>query len=127
MNFSKKINVIEQNDLLRLRKIAHSAQGTEMVIDHQKIINFCSNDYLSLANHPQIKEALIEGVSRYGVGSGASHLVSGHSDSHHKLEEALAEHTGQPLEKINEDTERDYFLSPSEAVEYGLIDKVIKK
>jgi len=95
MNFSKKINVIEQNDLLRLRKIAHSAQDTEMVIDHQKIINFCSNDYLSLANHPQIKEALIEGVSRYGVGSGASHLVSGHSDSHHKLEEALAKHTGQ--------------------------------
>ena len=39
----------------------------------------------------------------------------------------LAERTGQPLEKINEDTERDYFLSPSEAVEYGLIDKVIKK
>ena len=39
----------------------------------------------------------------------------------------MAEHTGQPLDKINEDTERDYFLSPSEAVEYGLIDKVIKK
>ena len=95
MNFSKKISVIEQNDLLRLRKIAYSAQSTEMVIDNQKVINFCSNDYLSLANHPQIKEALIEGVSRYGVGSGASHLVSGHSESHHKLEEALAEHTGQ--------------------------------
>ena len=43
------------------------------------------------------------------------------------LNALLAEHTGQPLEKINEDTERDYFLSPSEAVEYGLIDKVIKK
>ena len=43
------------------------------------------------------------------------------------LNSLLAEHTGQPLEKINEDTERDYFLSPSEAVEYGLIDKVIKK
>ena len=43
------------------------------------------------------------------------------------LNSHLAEHTGQPLEKINEDTERDYFLSPSEAVEYGLIDKVIKK
>ena len=38
----------------------------------------------------------------------------------------LAEHTGQSLEKINEDTERDYFLSPGDAVEYGLIDKVIK-
>jgi len=43
------------------------------------------------------------------------------------LKSLLAEHTGQPLEKINEDTERDYFLSPLEAVEYGLIDKVIKK
>jgi len=43
------------------------------------------------------------------------------------LNSLLAEHTGQTLEKINEDTERDYFLSPSEAVEYGLIDKVIKK
>ena len=43
------------------------------------------------------------------------------------LNSLLAEHTGQPLEKINENTERDYFLSPSEAVEYGLIDKVIKK
>ena len=43
------------------------------------------------------------------------------------LNSLLAEHTGQPLEKINEDTERDYFLSPSEAVNYGLIDKVIKK
>ena len=43
------------------------------------------------------------------------------------LNSLLAEHTGQALEKINDDTERDYFLSPSEAVEYGLIDKVIKK
>jgi len=42
------------------------------------------------------------------------------------LNSLLAEHTGQPLEKINEDTERDYFLSPSEAVDYGIIDKVIK-
>jgi len=95
MNFSKKISVIEQNNLLRLRKIAHSSQSTEMVFDDQKVINFCSNDYLSLANHPKIKEALIEGVNRYGIGSGASHLVSGHSESHHNLEEALAEYTGQ--------------------------------
>ena len=43
------------------------------------------------------------------------------------LNSLLAEHTNQSLEKINEDTERDYFLSPAEAVEYGLIDKVIKK
>ena len=95
MNFSKKISDIEQNHLLRLRRVANSAQGAIMEIDGKKILNFCSNDYLSLANHPKIKEALIEGVKLYGVGSGASHLVSGHSKSHHILEEALAEHTGQ--------------------------------
>jgi len=85
MNFSKKISDIEQNHLLRLRRIANSAQGTEMKIDGKKIVNFCSNDYLSLANHPQIKEALIKGINLYGVGSGASHLVSGHSESHQDL------------------------------------------
>ena len=95
MSFSKKISDIEQNHLFRLRRVAASAQGTEMCIDGKKIINFCSNDYLSLANHPQIKEALIKGIKDYGVGSGASHLVSGHSKLHHKLEEALANHTGQ--------------------------------
>ena len=95
MNFSKKISDIEQNHLLRLRRIANSAQSTEMKIDGKKIVNFCSNDYLSLANHPQIKEALIKGIDLYGVGSGASHLVSGHSESHHRLEEALADNTGQ--------------------------------
>jgi 8-amino-7-oxononanoate synthase len=48
-----------------------------------------------LANHPLIKEAFKQGVDEYGVGSGASHLVSGHSRVHHDLEEALAEYTGQ--------------------------------
>ena len=95
MNFSKKISDIEQNHLSRFRRTSNSGQNTEMEIDGKKIINFCSNDYLSLASHPQIKEALIRGINKYGVGSGASHLVSGHSEVHHKLEEALAENTGQ--------------------------------
>lgn len=95
MNFSKKISDLEKNHLLRSRRVVKSAQGTRMQIDNQDIINFCSNDYLSLANHPKIKEALITGVEKYGVGSGASHLVSGHSKSHKILEEALSEFTGQ--------------------------------
>jgi len=95
MNFSNKISDLEKNHLLRSRKIAQSAQGTNMKIDNQDVVNFCSNDYLSLANHPKIKEALIKGVEKYGAGSGASHLVSGHSESHKLLEEALAEFTGQ--------------------------------
>src|SRR5690606_31384318 len=50
----------------------------------------CSNDYLGLANHPQITEALRQGASLYGTGSGASHLISGHSRAHADLEERLA-------------------------------------
>ena len=95
MNFSNKISDLEKNHLLRSRRIANSAQGTKMKIDNKDIINFCSNDYLSLANHPKIKEALVQGVEKYGAGSGASHLVSGHSESHNLLEESLAEFTGQ--------------------------------
>ena len=95
MNFSNKISDLEKNHLFRTRRIAKSAQGTNMKIDGQDVVNFCSNDYLSLANHPKIKEALINGVNKYGAGSGASHLVSGHSEAHKLLEEALAEFTGQ--------------------------------
>ena len=56
---------------------------------------FCSNDYLGLAGHPEVIAALRSGAERYGVGSGAAHLVSGHSHAHHALEEELAEFTGR--------------------------------
>jgi 8-amino-7-oxononanoate synthase len=95
MNFNQQISTLRKKHLLRSRKISENAQGVKMVIDGKKVINFCSNDYLSLANNEQVKNALIDGVKRYGVGSGASHLVSGHSDAHHELEENLANFTGQ--------------------------------
>ena len=80
MNFSKKISELESNHLLRSRRVAKSAHSSRMVIDDNEVINFCSNDYLSLTSHPKIKEAFIKGVKKYGAGSGASHLVSGHSE-----------------------------------------------
>ena len=95
MNFSKKISELESNHLLRSRRVAKSAHSSRMVIDDNEVINFCSNDYLSLTSHPKIKEAFIKGVKKYGAGSGASHLVSGHSEPHKILEEALSEYTGQ--------------------------------
>lgn len=55
------------------------------------LLTFCSNDYLGLADHPAIAAALAEGAHRYGAGSGASHLVSGHSLAHAQLEERLAQ------------------------------------
>lgn len=67
-----------------------------MIIDGHKVISFCSNDYLGLANHPRVKAAFIDGIERYGAGSGAAHLINGHSRAHHQLEEALAEFSGYP-------------------------------
>lgn len=81
--------------LYRTRKIVESAQGVEVIIDGKKYLNFCSNDYLGLANHPSIIEAFKKAADEFGVGSGASHLVCGHSSLHHELEENLAEFTGR--------------------------------
>ncbi len=67
-----------------------------MKIDDRDVISFCSNDYLGLANNPQIKQAAINAIKDFGVGSGSAHLVNGHSIVHHQLEEELAEFTGYP-------------------------------
>ncbi len=64
-------------------------------MDGKPMLGFCSNDYLGLANHPDVVVALQRGAEQYGVGSGASHLVTGHSTAHHALEEELAEFTGR--------------------------------
>ncbi|HKS11706.1 MAG TPA: 8-amino-7-oxononanoate synthase [Pseudomonas sp.] len=83
-------------DLYRQRPLLQSPQGPEVVVDGQPLLAFCSNDYLGLANHPEVIAAWRAGAERWGVGGGASHLVIGHSTPHHQLEEALAELTGRP-------------------------------
>ena len=83
-------------DLYRQRPLLQSPQGPEVVVDGQPLLAFCSNDYLGLANHPDVIAAWRAGAERWGVGGGASHLVVGHSQPHHELEEALAEFTGRP-------------------------------
>ena len=67
-----------------------------MVIDGRQVLCFCSNDYLGLAKHPEVKAAFIKGVETYGAGSGAAHLINGHSRAHHALEKELAEFSGYP-------------------------------
>ena len=83
-------------DLYRQRPLLESPQGPEVVVDGQRLLAFCSNDYLGLANHPKVIAAWQAGAERWGVGGGASHLVVGHSTPHHQVEEALAELTGRP-------------------------------
>lgn len=81
--------------LYRRTRIADSPQQPQMQLDGKDILAFCSNDYLGLANHPQLIHSLQQAAAQYGVGSGAAHLISGHSRPHQALEEALAEFTGR--------------------------------
>ena len=85
----------KKQHLYRTVKVSQSAQHPMMIIDGKECLNFCSNDYLGLANHPDIVNAFKKAADKYGVGSGAAHLINGHSEEHHKLEEALAEFTGR--------------------------------
>lgn len=66
------------------------------MVDGRPTLCFCSNDYLGLANHPEVVAALGQAATRWGVGSGAAHLVNGHSAAHEVLEEELADFTGRP-------------------------------
>lgn len=82
--------------LYRQRPLLESPQGPQVRVDGGELLAFCSNDYLGLANHPEVIQAMRDGAAQWGVGGGASHLVIGHSTPHHQLEEALAEFTGRP-------------------------------
>jgi 8-amino-7-oxononanoate synthase len=83
-------------DLLRRRHTIASPQAPHVNINGKTYLSFCSNDYLGLANHPQLIAAMQQGVQQWGVGAGAAHLVSGHSDAHHQLELQLASFIGKP-------------------------------
>lgn len=81
--------------LYRNRRLLQSPQSPHVVVDGKSYIAFCSNDYLGLANHPDVISAFQKAANQFGVGSGASHLVAGHSSEHHALEEELAAFTGR--------------------------------
>jgi len=84
------------DNLYRQRPLLQSPQGPEVVVDGQPLLAFCNNDYLGLANHPEVIAAWQAGAEKWGVGGGSSHLVIGHSGPHHELELALADMTGRP-------------------------------
>jgi len=90
-------NLVESDSqgLYRSRRVIASPQGIYLTIGGRRIVNFCSNDYLGLANHPDVVKAFKSAADRYGVGSGSAHLICGHAQPHHALEEELAEFTGR--------------------------------
>ena len=81
--------------LYRHRKLLASPQAATVILDGKAVLAFSSNDYLGLANHPQVIAAFTAAAQKYGVGGGASHLICGHSIEHHGLEEELAEFCGR--------------------------------
>lgn len=93
-DFSAALDDLRARTLLRTRRIVESACEPEVMVDGRPLLAFCSNDYLGLAADPELVAAIKEGADLYGVGSGASHLISGHSVAHHQLEEQLAAFVG---------------------------------
>jgi 8-amino-7-oxononanoate synthase len=92
--FMAQLDHLREQSLLRVRRVVDSACGPEVIVDGRRLLAFCSNDYLGLAGDPLLAAAAREGIDRFGVGSGASHLISGHYSAHHRLEERLADFVG---------------------------------
>lgn len=111
-----RLGTLERRSMYRRRRVVESPQGAELFVDGRRLLNFCSNDYLGLANDERIRQAFKHGVDRWGVGAGASHLVCGHTAVHHELEDVLAEMTGRP---------RALFFSSGYAANLGVINALV--
>lgn len=96
LDFRARLAALAEQDLLRTRAVLDAPCGTRAEVDDQRLLSFAGNDYLGLAAHPEVVEALREGAARWGAGAGASHLVSGHQRPHEELEQAFARFTGLP-------------------------------
>jgi len=93
---SIKLAQRREDGLYRQRYSLQSAQSSSVKVDGKNYVAFCSNDYLGLACHPSVIDGLRKGAEKFGVGSGASHLIYGHSHEHQALEEELAAFTRRP-------------------------------
>ena len=87
---------LERRDLKRVRRVIDSPQGPHVRVAGRALVNFSSNDYLGLANHPRLRDAAHRAIDEHGVGSGASPLVSGNLRAHHEAEERFARFAGLP-------------------------------
>ncbi len=95
-NWAAELSRLREAHLYRSRRVLGSPQGPQPVVDGRRMLAFCSNDYLGLAAHPDVVSAFKRGADAYGAGSGAAHLVTGHSAAHHALEEELADFIRRP-------------------------------
>ena len=87
----QRLAALDAAHLTRRRREVRPADGASMWVDGRRMLAFCSNDYLGLSQHAALRAAAIDGAQRYGVGSGASPMVSGHSEANAALERELAD------------------------------------
>ncbi len=90
-----RLNELKALGLHRRTRMVSGPQGPHVLLDGKPVLLLCSNNYLGLADHPKVREAAAEAAMRWGVGAGASRLVSGTMTIHRRLEERLAEFKGQ--------------------------------
>jgi 7-keto-8-aminopelargonate synthetase-like enzyme len=90
----RRLEALRQSGLRRQLRRVNSPQSPHLEIDGRWLLNFSSNDYLGLANHPDLKRAAVEAVERFGAGAGASRLISGSLGPHEELDETLAAFKG---------------------------------
>jgi len=86
----KEINSLKEKGLFTNIRTLSSPQGAWLVVDGKKVLNFCSNNYLGLANHPKLREAAQDAIDKYGVGPAAVRTIAGTMDLHNELEERIA-------------------------------------
>jgi 8-amino-7-oxononanoate synthase len=95
-NLATQLQARRDQQLYRERLIIDGPQGVTVRVDGRDYLSFCSNDYLGLANHADVLSAFHRGIDEFGCGSGAAHLITGHSRAHHALEEELADFVQRP-------------------------------
>ncbi|MCC6147454.1 MAG: glycine C-acetyltransferase [Anaerolineaceae bacterium] len=89
-----ELDALRQSGLYNRIRTLSSPQGAWLIVDGKKVLNFCSNNYLGLANHPRMVQAAKEAIDRYGVGPGAVRSIAGTMDIHLELEQRLAKFKG---------------------------------
>ncbi|MDV2077731.1 8-amino-7-oxononanoate synthase [Marinobacter xestospongiae] len=94
-DFAAELDARREAGLNRTRRLVRGPQQPSLIADDTSLLAFCSNDYLGLASHPEVCTALTAAVADVGVGGAASHLICGHHDYHHQLEQRLADLTGR--------------------------------
>lgn len=117
-DLERQLSDLAADGLLRRRRTVDSPCGPAAVVDGRELLSFSSNDYLGLAAEPALIDAACEAARRWGVGAGASHLVSGHMTPHELLERELAAFVG---------AERALFFSTGYMANLGLVPALVER